>query len=410
MHITCYCARYQAQPTEKHLTAVKRIFQYLKDTIHMGLWYLKDTGFELTAFSDSNHAGCLDSPTSRSGGIQFLGGDKLVSWLSKKQDCTSMSSAEAEYVSLSACCAQVLWMRTQLIDYGFHFDKNLCIQNWADPFKDLKWSNVPVVKFSSLSKSDDTFLSLQALSNLYYLLDGFMDYLWSCELDISIFGLADRLEACLLVFGWVFHFIHQFRDDMPYSCLIEYLKRIDCQNLDVKQLLRSEMMDIGTPCCETISFIYNLVRDSILSVALMGIKCAVLIVPAFLKELIYKVLGLLVPLLELNRFVILLGEPEEGQAVSSVIGKILSIEARDMDKKLLSAPESNNTLARYASYENSFQSQIPKVGQRNQWRRMIGNGLVFEVAKSHQEERNPEDQIVVLVVTLKMEVKRLVEQ
>nr|GEZ97478.1 Gag-Pol polyprotein [Tanacetum cinerariifolium] len=123
MHATCYCARYQAQPTEKHLTAVKRIFRYLKDTIHMGLWYPKDIGFELTAFLDLDHAGCLDSCKSTSGGIQFLGGDKLVSWSSKKQDCTSMSSAEAEYVSLSACCAQVLWMRTQLTDYGFHFDK-----------------------------------------------------------------------------------------------------------------------------------------------------------------------------------------------------------------------------------------------------------------------------------------------
>ncbi|GJX04026.1 retrovirus-related pol polyprotein from transposon TNT 1-94 [Tanacetum coccineum] len=73
--------------------------------------------------SDSDHAGCLDSRKSTSGGIQFLGGDKLVSWSSKKQDCTSMSSAEVEYVSLSACCAQVLWLRTQLTDYGFHFDK-----------------------------------------------------------------------------------------------------------------------------------------------------------------------------------------------------------------------------------------------------------------------------------------------
>nr|GEZ00420.1 copia protein [Tanacetum cinerariifolium] len=123
MHATCYCARYQAQPTEKHLTAVKRIFWYLKDTIHMGLWYPKDIGFKQTAFSDSDHAGCLDSRKSTSGGIQFLGGDKFVSWSSKKQDCTSMSSAEAEYVSLSTCCAQVLWMRTQLINYGFHFDK-----------------------------------------------------------------------------------------------------------------------------------------------------------------------------------------------------------------------------------------------------------------------------------------------
>nr|GEW02445.1 ribonuclease H-like domain-containing protein [Tanacetum cinerariifolium] len=112
MHATCYCARYQAKPTEKHLTVVKRIFRYLKDTIHMGLWYLKNTGFELTAFLDSDHAGCLDSRKNTSGGIQFLGGDKLVSWWSKKQDCTLMSSEEAEYVSLSACCAKVLWMRT----------------------------------------------------------------------------------------------------------------------------------------------------------------------------------------------------------------------------------------------------------------------------------------------------------
>nr|GEW53754.1 hypothetical protein [Tanacetum cinerariifolium] len=92
VHATCYYARYQAKPIEKHLC-------------------------------DSDHAGCLDSRKSTSGGIQFLGGDKLVRWSSKKQDCTLISSAEAEYVYLSACCTQVLWMRTQLTDYGFHFDK-----------------------------------------------------------------------------------------------------------------------------------------------------------------------------------------------------------------------------------------------------------------------------------------------
>ncbi|GKA01879.1 ribonuclease H-like domain-containing protein [Tanacetum coccineum] len=113
----------KAKPTEKHLTTVKRIFRYLKDSINMGLWYPRDTSFELTAFLDSDHAGCLDSRKSTSDGIQFLGGDKLVSWSSKKQNCTSMSSVEAEYVSLSACCAQVLWLRIQLTDYGFHFDK-----------------------------------------------------------------------------------------------------------------------------------------------------------------------------------------------------------------------------------------------------------------------------------------------
>ncbi|GKB28654.1 hypothetical protein Tco_0868055, partial [Tanacetum coccineum] len=96
----CYCARYQARPTEKHLKEVKRIFRYLRGNINMGLWYPKGSGFELTAFSDVDHAGCVDTRKSTFGGIQFLG-DKLVSWMSKKQDCIAMSSIKAEYVALS---------------------------------------------------------------------------------------------------------------------------------------------------------------------------------------------------------------------------------------------------------------------------------------------------------------------
>ncbi|GJU54395.1 hypothetical protein Tco_1228109 [Tanacetum coccineum] len=88
----------------------------------MGLWYPKDSGFELIAYSEADHAGCKDDCKSTSAGLQFLGG-KLVSWSSKKQDCTVMSTAEAEYVSLSACCAQVIWMRTQLLDYGFKYNR-----------------------------------------------------------------------------------------------------------------------------------------------------------------------------------------------------------------------------------------------------------------------------------------------
>nr|GEW53167.1 hypothetical protein [Tanacetum cinerariifolium] len=80
------------------------------------------SSFELTDFSDADHAGCIDSRKSTSGGIQFLG-DKLVSWMSKKQNYTAMSSAKAEYVALSSICAQVIWMRTQLQDYGFNYNK-----------------------------------------------------------------------------------------------------------------------------------------------------------------------------------------------------------------------------------------------------------------------------------------------
>nr|GEW23850.1 hypothetical protein [Tanacetum cinerariifolium] len=122
VHATCVCARYQAHPTEKHLKEVKRIFCYLWETVNMGLLYMNDSDFKLIRFSDADYAGCKDTFKSTSGGAQFLG-EKLMSWSSKKQDCTSLSTVESKYVSLSTCCAQVLWMRTQLTDYGYHFDK-----------------------------------------------------------------------------------------------------------------------------------------------------------------------------------------------------------------------------------------------------------------------------------------------
>ncbi|GKB77558.1 retrovirus-related pol polyprotein from transposon TNT 1-94 [Tanacetum coccineum] len=104
-------------------TQLKNTSKRLKgQSINMDLWYSKDSGFELIAYADADHAGYNDDCKSTSRGIQFLG-DKLVRWSSKKQDCTTMSSAEAEYVFLSACCAQVIWMRTQLLDYGFHYHK-----------------------------------------------------------------------------------------------------------------------------------------------------------------------------------------------------------------------------------------------------------------------------------------------
>nr|GEZ89942.1 hypothetical protein [Tanacetum cinerariifolium] len=89
VHATCLCAWYQAKPTENHLKEVKGSFVI--------------SGEPLTRV--------FDTFKSTSGEAQFLE-EKLVSWSSKKQDCTALSTAKAEYVSLSACCAQVLWMRT----------------------------------------------------------------------------------------------------------------------------------------------------------------------------------------------------------------------------------------------------------------------------------------------------------
>ncbi|KAJ9550472.1 hypothetical protein OSB04_014517 [Centaurea solstitialis] len=122
MFSTCLCARYQSKPKVSHLKAVKRIFRYLKGTINLGLWYPKGSGYELTGYTDADHGGCKLDRKSTSGHIQFLG-DKLVSWASKKQNCVSLSTAEAEYVAAASCCSQIIWMRTQLRDYGFKFDK-----------------------------------------------------------------------------------------------------------------------------------------------------------------------------------------------------------------------------------------------------------------------------------------------
>ncbi|GJS50824.1 retrovirus-related pol polyprotein from transposon TNT 1-94 [Tanacetum coccineum] len=89
---------------------------------YVGLWYLNDSSIALTAFADADHTGCQDTRRSTSGSMQLLC-DRLVSWSSKKQKSAAISSTEAEYIALSGCCAQILWMRSQLTDYGFGFNK-----------------------------------------------------------------------------------------------------------------------------------------------------------------------------------------------------------------------------------------------------------------------------------------------
>nr|GEU75284.1 retrovirus-related Pol polyprotein from transposon TNT 1-94 [Tanacetum cinerariifolium] len=113
-----------ARPTEKHIHAVKRIFRCLRGTVNRGLWYPKDSSIASTAFSNADHAGCQDIRRSTSGSLQFLG-ERLISWSSKRQKSVVISSTEAEYIALSGCCAQILWMRSQLTDYDLGFNKIL---------------------------------------------------------------------------------------------------------------------------------------------------------------------------------------------------------------------------------------------------------------------------------------------
>ena len=140
MFSVCMCARFQANPMESHLIAIKRILRYLKHTPSIGLWYPKGANFELCGYSDSDYVGCKIDRKSTSEGCHLLG-RSLVSWTSKKQNSVALSTAEAEYIAAEACCAQILYMKQTLLDYGVVLEKVplLCDNETA-----VKLANNPV--------------------------------------------------------------------------------------------------------------------------------------------------------------------------------------------------------------------------------------------------------------------------
>ncbi|GJZ21713.1 putative ribonuclease H-like domain-containing protein [Tanacetum coccineum] len=120
MFAVCACSRFQVTPKTSHLNAVKRIFKYLKGKPNLGLWYPRESSFDLEAYSDSDYAGANLDRKSTTGGCQFLG-SRLISWQCKKQTIVATSTTEAEYVAAASCCGQVLWIQNQMLDYGFNF-------------------------------------------------------------------------------------------------------------------------------------------------------------------------------------------------------------------------------------------------------------------------------------------------
>ena len=117
MFCVCLCARFQACLKESHLIALKRIFRYLFGTQNLGLWYPNKSSLELLGFSNADYAGSKIDRKSTSGTCQFLG-HMLVSWSSKNQNFVALSTVEAEYIAVGSCCAQILWIKQQLSDFG----------------------------------------------------------------------------------------------------------------------------------------------------------------------------------------------------------------------------------------------------------------------------------------------------
>jgi hypothetical protein len=118
----CMCARFQSDPKECHLVAIKRILRYLVSMPYFEIWYPKGSTFDLIGYADSDYVGCKVDRKSTSGTCQFLG-RSLVSWSSKKQTSVALSTAEVKYVAAGQCCAQQLWMRQTLRDFGYNLSK-----------------------------------------------------------------------------------------------------------------------------------------------------------------------------------------------------------------------------------------------------------------------------------------------
>jgi len=106
----CMCAKFQSNPKESHFKAGKRILKYLKGTVNVGLWYPRGAPLSLTGYSDSDFAGCkLDRKSTR--GTCHLLGASLISWHSKNKACVSLSTAEAKYIVVGSCYAQILSLK-----------------------------------------------------------------------------------------------------------------------------------------------------------------------------------------------------------------------------------------------------------------------------------------------------------
>nr|GEU91769.1 hypothetical protein [Tanacetum cinerariifolium] len=117
MFDVCACVRHQVTPKDCHLHAVKTIFRYLKGYLKLGLWYPKESPFDLVAYFDSDYDGATQDKKSTTRGCQFMG-RRLISMQCKKQTIVATSTTEAEYVAAASGCGQVLWIQNQMLDYG----------------------------------------------------------------------------------------------------------------------------------------------------------------------------------------------------------------------------------------------------------------------------------------------------
>ena len=133
------CARFQSNPKESHLNAIKRIIKNVSGTCDFGLFYSKESNASLAGCLDADWASNADERKSTTGECFYVG-TNLVAWMSKKQNFVFLSTTEAEYIAIGSCCSQLLWMKKLLVDYGLsqetmvvYFDNSSAIDIFKNP-------------------------------------------------------------------------------------------------------------------------------------------------------------------------------------------------------------------------------------------------------------------------------------
>ena len=193
------CARYQAEPKVSHINQVKRILKYVSGTCDYGLLYSHDSSSVLVGYCDADWAGSADDRKSTSGGCFFLG-NNLISWFSKKQNCVSLSTAEAEYIAAGSSCSQLVWMKQMLSEYNVRQDvmtlfcDNLSAINISkNPIQHSRTKHIDIRHHFIRDLVEDKVIILEHVSTENQLADIFTKALDAVQFE----RLRGRLGVCI---------------------------------------------------------------------------------------------------------------------------------------------------------------------------------------------------------------------
>ena len=194
------CARYQANPKISHLNQVKRILKYVNGTSDYGIMYCHCSDSMLVGYCDADWAGSADDRKSTSGGCFYLG-NNLISWFSKKQNCVSLSTAEAEYIAAGSSCSQLVWMKQMLKEYNveqdvmtLYCDNMSAINISKNPVQHSRTKHIDIRHHYIRDLVDDKVITLEHVDTEEQIAD-----IFTKALDANQFEkLRGKLGICLL--------------------------------------------------------------------------------------------------------------------------------------------------------------------------------------------------------------------